>query len=271
MSKVVMLSNEKGGVGKSTLSILAAIHAVSKGNKTLIIDLDPQNNSSSVLLDSAVSDSETSSDNLFSPVADFNIKTGKHNIDVIPATDKITLLPMFLDTDEVANITSIADANELIDHVKELRIFNFYENLNQLKTQYDCIVIDTPPSFLGLPLVAGLCVVDYLYILVNADKFSSDVVDRYLSRISQVQAVNQKLKINGLVINKFNATSTIQPDILKQWQEHYGDLIRAVLPNASWIEHCSQNGLDVNADANNRTRKKVANLVNEFFDSVWEG
>lgn len=274
MSKTIVIGNEKGGVGKTTSSVIGAVQAGLKKGKTLLVDLDPQNNASGALLEDffeTVSDSEMlTSDKLFHPLAELKPLTGKYGIDVIPASDAIHEFPQLLKEDDITDLVRNAqDANDVIQSVREKQLLSFVGNFSKLKKTYDYIVIDTPPSFLGLPLLAALCVVDELYILVTASKFSSQVVPKFLNKIEQVKVVNPKLKINGIVVNQYDRTSTKQPLILKKWNEEHGDLIKAVLPKASWIEHCGQEAIHVNENATNRTRKNVAKLVNDFFNSVW--
>lgn len=265
-----MLSNQKGGVGKSTHSTLASIHAAKRNKKVLLIDLDPQNNSSSTLLD-GVSDSETiTSADLFKSETDLNnLSIGKYKIAVIPASPDIELLPQLTDESINCQVTNATEANNLINHVRDQVLYNFVVNVTELKKQFDCIVIDTPPSFLGLPLTAALCVVSDLYLLVSPSKYSSDVVQKYLDKIQQIKPVNPNLHINGIVINKYNANSTVQKPILQQWQDNHGDLIKVVFPEASWIEDCGSTGRYVTEGANNETRRRIAKMTVEFFETVW--
>jgi chromosome partitioning protein len=206
---IVAITNQKGGVGKTTTAINLAAAMAMKGLKTLLVDLDPQANSSVSFVD--VRGLERS-------VYDAMVDPDVGMADVIVPAEKMPGL--------VIAPGNIALAKLEAKLVGELDgFYRLKDALDKVKDQYDYVVIDTPPT-LGLITVNALVAASHVIIPIQSSYFALEGTDDLLETIDKVKArPNPQLQILGAVITLYDRRTLLARDILDEIRKVFGNKI----------------------------------------------
>ena len=209
MGKIIAIANQKGGVGKTTTAINLAASLAVLEKKVLIIDADPQANTTSGLN--------------FSPDNDEKRTLYEVMIGTIDVRD--TLIQT-----EIANLHMIpshinlvgAEIEILEDESRESVLKNA---LDRIKDEYDYIVIDCSPS-LGLITVNCLTAADSVIIPVQPEFFALEGLGKLLQTIRLVQGKpNPSLTIEGFVVTMFDGRTKVHNQVLGELREHFGTMV----------------------------------------------
>ena len=207
MTKIIALTNQKGGVGKTTSAVnIAASLAVSE-IKTLLIDMDPQANTTTGIAEIIEKRAENT---IYETL-----------VDEIPIKDTITKTTFnYLD--------AILSTNDLVGAEIELvsviaRELELKKALAKVKRRYDYIIIDCPPS-LGLLTLNSLTAANALIIPIQAEYYALEGLGQLLNTIRLVQQhLNKNLKIAGVLVTMFDGRLNLSKQVLGEVKGYFGD------------------------------------------------
>ena len=203
---IIAITNQKGGVGKTTTAINLAAALASKGHKTLLLDLDPQANSSMSFLDIH---------QLNGSIYDALTDDGVHLPDVIRPAEKVDNLFIAPSTIALAKIEAKL-IGELDSH------YRLKDELQRVQDEYDYIIIDTPPT-LGIITVNALVAATHVMIPIQASYFALEGTDDLLETIDKIKVrANPQLQILGALITMYDKRTLLAKDIYDQIQRVFG-------------------------------------------------
>ncbi|MED5370749.1 MAG: ParA family protein [Myxococcota bacterium] len=251
MPQIIAVSNQKGGVGKTTTTINLAAALAHNGYRTLVVDLDPQGNATSGLGNDPREIVHGIYDLMLGDVGfeDAVLDTGMELLELLPADPKLVGAEVELTT-ALARETKLARA------------------LEQVPADVDFILMDCPPS-LGFLTINALTAADSVLIPVQAEYYALEGLGQLLRTMSEVQrALNPRLVREGLVLTLHDHRNNLCKDVEAQLRQVFkGEVFESVIPRNVRLGEAPSHGLPVIAYAPTcRGAKAYLKLADELLD-----
>ncbi len=247
----IVVFNQKGGVGKSTITCNLAAISASQGLRTLVIDLDPQGNSTSYLMGDTASDEQPSVAGFFEqtlsysfrnvPPSEYVVETPFENLDVMPSSPALNELLVKLESRQ--------------------KIYKLREALVQLAETYDRIYIDTPPA-LNFFTRAALIGATGCLIPFDCDSFSRQALYALMDNVQEIRADhNPDLQIDGIVVNQFQSRANLPQRMVAELIEEGLPVLQPYLPSSVRIRESHEQSLPmIHLDPNHKITLALVQL-----------
>jgi len=249
MVNILAVTNQKGGVGKTTTSINFAASLSETGRRVLLIDLDAQGNAT---MGSGINKAEvlkTGYDLLLghAEIRDIIVYAPDAGYDLLPGNSDLTAAEV-----------------ELMD--RDNRERRLRSALTYVQKDYDVIIIDCPPS-LSMLTINALAAAHGVFIPIQCEYYALEGLSALLETIEQVRvAVNTELEIEGLLRTMYDARNNLSNDVSAQLQQHFGDKVyRTIIPRNVRLAEAPSHGLPVlHYDRSSRGAAAYLALAGEY-------
>jgi chromosome partitioning protein len=234
MTRIYTLVNQKGGVGKTTTAINLAAYLAQKGQRVLVVDLDPQANATACLgVDKRAVQGSTYESLLSNDIPAASILYNERL--------QLSLLP---------SSPALAGAEvELVD--EEGREFRLRNALETLDDKFDYILIDCPPS-LGLLTVNGLIAArDGVIVPVQCEYLALEGLGQLTQTIQRVRsALFPDLRVRGVILTMFDPRTNLSNDVVREVNNHFpGQVFKSLVPRSIRLAEAPSYGLPISAYA----------------------
>lgn len=214
MSRIIAITNQKGGVGKTTTCVNLAASLAATRRRVLLVDLDPQGNAT---MGSGVNKHELELGGYHllleeTPIADIIVDAGEAGYKLLPGNSDLTAAEVqLMQLDE-----------------RETRLGR---RLQAVAGQYDYVLIDCPPSLNMLTLNA-LTAADAVFIPIQCEYYALEGLSALMETVRQIrEVVNPRLEIEGLLRTMFDARNNLANEVSQQLLDHFGEKVyRTIIP-----------------------------------------
>lgn len=231
MSVVIAVTNQKGGVGKTTSAVNLAYYVARSGKKTLLIDYDPQGNATSGLgVNKQELETGTMSDVMLETkvLQEVILETKHKNLFLAPATPQL--------------------ANTEVEIANQTRKFSRLKNAIANATHYDVVIIDCPPS-LSLLTVNALIAARYVLLPVQAEFYALEGLGQLLETMKLIrEKMNPTLDLVGVLPTMVDGRTTLSNQVYEEIVKHFpGKVFQNVIPRNIRLAEAPSHGVPIGA------------------------
>ncbi|MBR4072395.1 MAG: ParA family protein [Clostridia bacterium] len=249
MGKIIAIVNQKGGVGKTTTAVNLASAVGIAGKKVLLVDADPQGNTTSGYGISKKQGAPSAYELLIgkSRIGETIVKTQFKNVDIVPSS-------MDLAAAEVDLIST--------DH----RESQFKLALSTVREEYDYIFIDCPPS-LGLITINALTASDTVLVPIQCEYFALEGLSQLMNSVRQVKRLyNSTLEIEGIVLTMFDGRLRLTQQVVGEIKKYFANkLYKSAIPRAVRLSEAPSYGMPIQYyDRRSKGAEAYDDLAKEF-------
>ena len=250
MGKAIAIFNQKGGVGKTTTNINLAACLANRGKKVLMVDIDPQGNTTSGIGIRKRTLKITLYDCLID--RDFDVRKA-----VLPTnTDNLFIIPASVD---------LAGAEVELAQM-EGRERRLKRVIDAVRDDYDFILVDCPPS-LGILTINSLTAVDSVLIPIQCEFYALEGVSQLISTVDLVKRrFNPSLRIQGVILSMFDGRTNLSIQVVEEVKRFFGDkLYNTVIPRNVRLAEAPSYGLPITSyDPRSKGAKAYRAFAEEF-------
>ena len=226
MGKIIAVANQKGGVGKTTTAINLSAALGALGKKVLMVDIDPQGNTTSGLGVNK-KDNEHSTYNLLisdAQLAEVRLHTKFQNMDLLPSNMNLAAVEI-----------ELAEMDE--------RAYKLKKALAPAKEEYDYIVIDCPPS-LGLITLNALTAADGILVPIQCEYYALEGLSQLIGTVRQIKRIyNPNLEVEGVLLTMFDSRLNLTHQVVQEVKKHFSDKVyRTTIPRNVSLSEAPSHG-----------------------------
>ena len=253
MGKIIAVANQKGGVGKTTTSVNLSSGLAYLGKKVLLVDFDPQGNATQGVSGENLSFKKSVYDLI---IGDDSAKNCISTIQIPP----IDIIPATID---------LAGADLEMANYKVGREIQLKNKLEVVKSNYDFIIIDCPPS-LGLLNTNALTAADAVIIPVQCEYYALEGLTQLLSTIRLVQRLfNDKLVIEGVLLTMFDSRTKLSVEVQQEVRKYFKESVyKSFIPRNVKLSEAPSTGQSIfEYDVKSEGAKAYASLAKEVINN----
>jgi len=226
-AKIVSLVNQKGGVGKTTTAVSLAVALGRRGQRVLLIDLDPQANATSALGVSWTEQPGTYDAILDEvPMAECIVRVEEEGVDLVPSSTELSGA-------EVELVPVLARERRLTNAIYPIR------------DRYDWILVDCPPS-LGLLTINALTASDSVIIPVQCEYMALEGLSRLMETLDLVKrSLNPGLHVLGLILTMFDARTRLAQQVVEEVRTHFPQTFTTIIPRSVRLSEAPSHGQSI--------------------------
>jgi chromosome partitioning protein len=229
MSRIIAITNQKGGVGKTTTSVNLGASLASLGKKVLLVDIDPQGNTTSGIGINKADVKYCIYDVLINDIhpKDAIVSTHNNNLYILPATIQLAGA-------EIELVPTIS---------REVRL---KKSLSIIKNQFDYILIDCPPS-LGILTINSLTAADSVLIPIQCEFYALEGLSQLLNTVRLVQKhLNTSLQIEGVLLTMFDARTNLGIQVIDEVKKYFQNKVyQTIIPRNVRLSEAPSHGQSI--------------------------
>ncbi|MFA6309139.1 MAG: AAA family ATPase [Clostridia bacterium] len=251
MAKVIAIANQKGGVGKTTTAVNLSACLAYKGKKVIIIDIDPQGNTTSGFGIDKTRIEYSSYDVVIN-----EIKLERALVSTVVENLRLCPSNMQLAGAEVELVSAISRETRLKEAIAEV------------KDRYDFILIDCPPS-LGLLTLNSLAAADTILVPIQCEYYALEGLSQLMNTVTLVQKhLNPRLEVEGVVLTMFDPRTNLSIQVVEEVKKYFKNKVyRAIIPRNVRLSEAPSYGLPIiQYDIKSKGAVSYLELADEVID-----